>query len=45
MTVEQIVGEPLVVHSAATGKEVHDRVEHLLETVGLNPALVCSAPK
>jgi oligopeptide transport system ATP-binding protein len=38
MTVEQIVGEPLIVHSAAAGKEIHERVEHLLELVGLNPA-------
>jgi oligopeptide transport system ATP-binding protein len=44
MTVEQIVGEPLIVHSAATGKEVHDRVEHLLETVGLNPAFATRYP-
>ena len=44
MTVEQIVGEPLVVHSAATGKEVHDRVEHLLELVGLNPGFATRYP-
>ncbi len=44
MTVEQIVGEPLIVHNAATGKEIHDRVEHLLETVGLNPAFSTRYP-
>lgn len=44
MTVEQIVGEPLIVHSAATGKEIHERVEHLLETVGLNPAFSTRYP-
>jgi oligopeptide transport system ATP-binding protein len=44
MTVEQIVGEPLIVHSAATGKEVQDRVEHLLEIVGLNPAFSTRYP-
>jgi oligopeptide transport system ATP-binding protein len=44
MTVEQIVGEPLIVHSAATGKEVHERVEHLLELVGLNPAFATRYP-
>jgi len=44
MTVEQIVGEPLIVHSAATGKEVQDRVEHLLEIVGLNPAFATRYP-
>jgi oligopeptide transport system ATP-binding protein len=44
MTVEQIIGEPLIVHSAATGKEVQDRVEHLLEIVGLNPAFATRYP-
>jgi oligopeptide transport system ATP-binding protein len=44
MTVEQIVGEPLIVHSAATGKEVQERVEHLLELVGLNPAFSTRYP-
>ncbi len=44
MTVEQIVGEPLIVHSAATGKEVQERVEHLLELVGLNPAFATRYP-
>ena len=44
MTVEQIVGEPLIVHSAATGKEIHERVEHLLEIVGLNPAFSTRYP-
>ncbi len=37
MTVEQIVGEPLMVHSVATGKEIQERVEHLLELVGSEP--------
>jgi len=44
MTVEQIVGEPLLVHNAATGKEIHERVEHLLELVGLNPAFSTRYP-
>jgi oligopeptide transport system ATP-binding protein len=44
MTVEQIVGEPLLVHNAATGKEIHERVEHLLELVGLNPAFATRYP-
>jgi oligopeptide transport system ATP-binding protein len=38
LTVGEIIGEPLVVHKMASGKEVHERVEHLLELVGLNPA-------
>jgi oligopeptide/dipeptide ABC transporter ATP-binding protein len=38
LTVGEIIGEPLLVHKMATGKEVRERVEHLLELVGLNPA-------
>jgi oligopeptide transport system ATP-binding protein len=36
MTVEQIVGEPLMVHNVAAGSEIHERVKHLLDVVGLN---------
>ena len=36
MTVSDIVGEPLIVHNVATGKEIQERVAHLLELVGLN---------
>lgn len=36
MTVSDIVGEPLIVHSVATGKEIQERVAQLLELVGLN---------
>ncbi len=36
MTVEQIVGEPLMVHNVAAGAEIHDHVKHLLDVVGLN---------
>ena len=43
-TVEQIVGEPLMVHNLATGKEIHERVEHLLEVVGLNPSFATRYP-
>ena len=35
MRVGSIVGEPLVVHGMATGEELRDRVEHLLERCGL----------
>jgi len=38
MTVNEIIGEPLIVHRVAGGKEVEDRVAHLLEVVGLDPA-------
>jgi oligopeptide transport system ATP-binding protein len=44
MTVEQIVGEPLMVHSVATGKEIQERVKQLLELVGLNPAFSTRYP-
>jgi len=44
MTVEQIVGEPLMVHNAATGKEIQERVQHLLELVKLNPAFANRYP-
>jgi len=44
MTVEQIVGEPLMVHNVATGKEIQERVKHLLELVGLNPAFSTRYP-
>jgi oligopeptide transport system ATP-binding protein len=37
MTIAEIIGEPLVVHNIATGKEIQERVEHLLELVNLNP--------
>ena len=38
MTVGEIIGEPLIIHNVAKGREVEERVEHLLELVGLNPA-------
>jgi len=37
MTVMDIVGEPLIIHGVARGKEVEERVRDLLELVGLNP--------
>lgn len=44
MTVEEIVGEPLIVHNLAKGREVRDRVKDLLGLVGLNPAYVDRYP-
>lgn len=38
MTVGEIVGEPLLIHGVARGKEMQERVEKLLAMVGLNPA-------
>jgi oligopeptide/dipeptide ABC transporter ATP-binding protein len=37
MTIEQIVGEPLVIHRLATGSERSDRVAEILRNVGLKP--------
>jgi oligopeptide transport system ATP-binding protein len=37
MTVSDIIGEPLVVHGIAKGKECQERVQELLNVVGLNP--------
>lgn len=44
MTVGQLVGEPLIVHNVATGSEINQRVEHLLDLVGLNPAFANRYP-
>jgi oligopeptide transport system ATP-binding protein len=38
MTVGEIIGEPLIIHGVAKGKEAQRHVERLLELVGLNPA-------
>ena len=44
MTIGDIVGEPLVVHGVARGKEREARVRELLEAVGLNPAYMKRYP-
>jgi oligopeptide transport system ATP-binding protein len=44
MTVGSIVGEPLEVHSVASGKEMRERVQELLRLVGLNPYFVNRYP-
>ena len=44
MTVAQLVGEPLIVHSAATAAEITERVAHLLQLVNLNPAFATRYP-
>ena len=38
MTISEIIAEPLMVHNVANANEIRKRVEHLLETVKLNPA-------
>ena len=44
MTVSDIIGEPLAVHSVASGKEIQERVEHLLDVVKLDPAFASRYP-
>lgn len=44
MTVEDIIAEPLVAHNAASGKEIHERVEQLLELVKMNPSFANRYP-
>jgi oligopeptide transport system ATP-binding protein len=44
MTVGNIIGEPLVVHGLARGREKQDRVQHLLSVVGLNPYFINRYP-
>ncbi len=44
MTVGSIVGEPLVVHGLAKGKELQERVKDLLGLVGLNPYFASRYP-
>jgi oligopeptide transport system ATP-binding protein len=44
MTVGEIVGEPLIIHRIASQKETDERVDHLLELVGLNPSFASRYP-
>jgi len=44
MTVGNIIGEPLEVHNIARGKERKDRVQELLQVVGLNPYFINRYP-
>lgn len=44
MSIGEIVGEPLIVHNIASGREVEDRVAHLLELVKLNPSFSTRYP-
>jgi oligopeptide/dipeptide ABC transporter ATP-binding protein len=44
MTVRDIIGEPLVIHKVAKGRELEDRVAQLMSAVGLNPAYMRRYP-
>jgi oligopeptide transport system ATP-binding protein len=44
LTVEKIVGEPIVVHNLARGKAMRERVRELLRLVGLDPRVITRYP-
>ena len=44
MTVGNIIGEPLEVHNILRGKALKDRVQELLQVVGLNPYFINRYP-
>lgn len=44
LTVRDIIGEPLEIHGVARGKKAEQRVAELMESVGLNPALMRRYP-
>ena len=44
MTVGDIIGEPLEVHNIAKGKDKKERVQELLQIVGLNPYFINRYP-
>jgi len=43
-TVKDIIGEPLIIHRVARGRELEDRVAHLMSSVGLNPDYMSRYP-
>jgi len=44
MTVGDIISEPMIVHNTYKGSAMKERVVHLLELVGLNPAFIKRYP-
>ncbi len=44
MTVGSIIGEPLKVHNLASGNELRQRVQDLMDTVGLDPRFIRRYP-
>jgi len=44
MTLKQIVGEPLIIHQVAAGKQLEERVAELLSVVGLRPEYMIRYP-
>jgi oligopeptide/dipeptide ABC transporter ATP-binding protein len=44
LTVKDIIGEPLIIHGVARGKEMEDRIAELMLAVGLDPAYMRRYP-
>ena len=44
MTVKDLIGEPLLIHGVARGREAEQRVAELMTSVGLNPAYMRRYP-
>ncbi|HEU5013129.1 MAG TPA: ABC transporter ATP-binding protein [Roseiflexaceae bacterium] len=44
MSVRDLIGEPLLIHHVARGREIDDRVAELMRAVGLNPAYMRRYP-
>jgi oligopeptide/dipeptide ABC transporter ATP-binding protein len=44
MTVKDLIAEPLGIHRIARGKEIDERVAHLMRSVGLDPAYMRRYP-
>lgn len=44
MTVKDLIGEPLIIHRVAKGRELEERVAQLMRDVGLNPAYMRRYP-
>src|SRR5690606_30989641 len=44
MSVSQIIGEPLAIHGLYKGAERRDRIQYIMQAVGLNPAFARRFP-
>ena len=44
LTVKDLIGEPLIIHRVARGRELEDRVTELMSSVGLNPSYMGRYP-
>jgi oligopeptide/dipeptide ABC transporter ATP-binding protein len=44
LTVKDLIGEPLIIHNVAHGRELEERVADLMRSVGLNPSYMGRYP-